>query len=975
MPIWRWLSNFIQRRKADANKMGVAVVIPARNAAATIAETLDSLLTQTHQHWQAVVVDDGSTDATRTIAKSYAARDRRIRVKRGPKRGVSAARNAGIAATRFPWLYFLDADDTIEPETLQRLLEGIASDVSADAAHCGWIYTDPDGRFIGRNRCEERGPDLFPLLARYCALAIHSCLIRRSVVSRFGGFDETLRTSEDFDLWQRVARSGCRFVAVDADLSRYRLRPQASWFDAMSFAADALLVVRRGHAPDPRVPLGRSAPLYENGMPPSGLAGAELQLVGWAAGIAIARGEDPRPLLNLLGENRPIAVEGHQLADPIFRAIPFTLCRPVEEWVSLWDRMRGSAAAFFEAVEQRTGTRNLAERAMRALEQYVIAEFLKSEDTPRFSVGSIAVVRIETVQPIADLLLPGTHRLVCSVQCEGALLGTLFLPVCDGFMPASVIADAIAARYAWLLLQRLFERHIYPLLAAEAGARGWSIARGDLVLANGIGERPEGDELHEQIGWAIFLQELTGLLDWPIDQLHDPHIPSVDEIRSLVTSAFPAPVELSRPLPNFGNLSGNMLEIEAFIGGASLLRNRLPIHDGVVAASAIRAAVLHQGKMELARLAVREGVLGRSLDDSTPLRQRLRERADAVDSSVPASALLAGSAAPDQQERWAAMLHSVMGGAEGRVLAIGSAPSVSNSSEHRQCLLPAAASDLILQGLEEGQPALAIGEGPVSAVIHIPELRPAPQAPLDFQAQVSSGNAMTSRLPILMYHRIAPDGPEALARWRVTPEQFDAQLAHLRAAGFVPTTLMEWRLARAAAAPLPGQRVLITFDDGYVDFAEHAMPVLRRYGFGATVFLPTDLVGDCARWDAWNGDPAPLMDWDMIRTLHDEGIVFGSHSASHRRLIDLDAAEIVAEAERSRITLKRELGFWPDSIAYPFGAVDEVVARLLAACGYSHGLTTRHGKSGMDETDLSLSRVEVFGSDTLERFTATLGSE
>ena len=73
--------------------MAVSVIIPARNAAATIAETLDSLLAQTHPHWQAIVIDDGSTDDTRRIAKAYAARDSRLRVIKGRGRGVSAARN------------------------------------------------------------------------------------------------------------------------------------------------------------------------------------------------------------------------------------------------------------------------------------------------------------------------------------------------------------------------------------------------------------------------------------------------------------------------------------------------------------------------------------------------------------------------------------------------------------------------------------------------------------------------------------------------------------------------------------------------------------------------------------------------------------------------------------------------------------------------------------------------------------------
>jgi len=169
--------------------------------------------------------------------------------------------------------------------------------------------------------------------------------------------------------------------------------------------------------------------------------------------------------------------------------------------------------------------------------------------------------------------------------------------------------------------------------------------------------------------------------------------------------------------------------------------------------------------------------------------------------------------------------------------------------------------------------------------------------------------------------------------------------------------------------------VLITFDDGYIDLAEHAMPLLRRYDFGAMVFLPTDYMGDCSRWDVGIAETAPLMGWDAIRALQAEGIIFGSHSASHRRLTDLHAAEIVDEAQRSRIRIREELGFWTDSIAYPSGAFDEVVTRLVGACGYAHGLTTRPGVSGINEGDLSLSRLEVLGSYTLEQFAAALSCE
>jgi SAM-dependent methyltransferase len=140
--------------------------------------------------------------------------------------------------------------------------------------------------------------------------------------------------------------------------------------------------------------------------------------------------------------------------------------------------------------------------------------------------------------------------------------------------------------------------------------------------------------------------------------------------------------------------------------------------------------------------------------------------------------------------------------------------------------------------------------------------------------------AVTRRLPILMYHRIAPRSGIP-ARYCVSPEAFDAQLRALATRGFRCVSLDEWRRAMIARRPLAGRCVVLTFDDGYRDFLDHAWPLLQRYGFTATIFLPTDFVGSESRWDARLGETFPLLGWDEVQRLHAEGIAFGSHSSSH----------------------------------------------------------------------------------------------
>ena len=97
----------------------VSVVIPAYNAQETLARTLESLRAQNYRNWEAVVVDDGSSDDTAGIAEDYAGKDERIRFVLGLRMGVSIARNVGLSRARAEWILFLDSDDVIVPDHLE----------------------------------------------------------------------------------------------------------------------------------------------------------------------------------------------------------------------------------------------------------------------------------------------------------------------------------------------------------------------------------------------------------------------------------------------------------------------------------------------------------------------------------------------------------------------------------------------------------------------------------------------------------------------------------------------------------------------------------------------------------------------------------------------------------------------------------------------------------------------------------------
>jgi hypothetical protein len=109
--------------------------------------------------------------------------------------------------------------------------------------------------------------------------------------------------------------------------------------------------------------------------------------------------------------------------------------------------------------------------------------------------------------------------------------------------------------------------------------------------------------------------------------------------------------------------------------------------------------------------------------------------------------------------------------------------------------------------------------------------------------------------------------------------------------GYRGLALEEWSLAVARRMPPPGRRAVLTFDDGYRDFIEHAWPVLRDAKFPATVFLVTDHVGARAVWDSRYGDQPTLLSWEEIGHLQRQGVAFGSHTGSHPPLTALSPAE------------------------------------------------------------------------------------
>ena len=205
---------------------------------------------------------------------------------------------------------------------------------------------------------------------------------------------------------------------------------------------------------------------------------------------------------------------------------------------------------------------------------------------------------------------------------------------------------------------------------------------------------------------------------------------------------------------------------------------------------------------------------------------------------------------------------------------------------------------------------------------------------------------------ILMYHAVADvtDDPYSLA---VSPDRLDRQLRTLRRLGLRGVSVGD--LVDATAAGRARGLVGLSFDDGYAGLTEHALPALRRHGFGATVFVVTERLGGSNDWD--NGPVWPLLDPEGVRRLAAEGIEIGSHTATHARLAGQEPGRLKTEVTGSRDQLAELLGAPPCGFAYPYGSLDAAAVEAVRDAGYAYACAVSPPRSGASPHALPRSYV------------------
>jgi peptidoglycan/xylan/chitin deacetylase (PgdA/CDA1 family) len=191
-----------------------------------------------------------------------------------------------------------------------------------------------------------------------------------------------------------------------------------------------------------------------------------------------------------------------------------------------------------------------------------------------------------------------------------------------------------------------------------------------------------------------------------------------------------------------------------------------------------------------------------------------------------------------------------------------------------------------------------------------------------------------------MYHSVADprDDPYGIT---VAADRLDDHLRWLRRRGL--TGVGVGALLRARAAGRARGLVGLTFDDGYADFLEAALPALRRHACTATVFVLPGRAGGSNEWDPL-GPRRPLLTESGIRAVAEAGMEIGSHGLVHRDLTRTTDEELLLETQRSRRLIGRLTGRPPEGFCYPYGVLDQRVADAVRQAGYAYGCAIDPGR-------------------------------
>ncbi len=218
-------------------------------------------------------------------------------------------------------------------------------------------------------------------------------------------------------------------------------------------------------------------------------------------------------------------------------------------------------------------------------------------------------------------------------------------------------------------------------------------------------------------------------------------------------------------------------------------------------------------------------------------------------------------------------------------------------------------------------------------------------------------------VPILTYHFVANNpNPQDIARdsLEVTPDKFEAQMDYLSSHGYTPISLDTLFAIFSKQTSAPAKPIVLTFDDGYIDFYTTVYPILTRFNFHAVSFIPTGLIGT-----------SYYMNWGQIREIAQSGLVtFEDHTVSHANLAGLSYDQALKQMTDSKNELQSQTGYPVNFIAYPYGISNSLVQQAATVAGFVGGVGTWYGKA--DGIYMNMPRIKVSGYWAIEEFASRI---
>jgi peptidoglycan/xylan/chitin deacetylase (PgdA/CDA1 family) len=231
-------------------------------------------------------------------------------------------------------------------------------------------------------------------------------------------------------------------------------------------------------------------------------------------------------------------------------------------------------------------------------------------------------------------------------------------------------------------------------------------------------------------------------------------------------------------------------------------------------------------------------------------------------------------------------------------------------------------------------------------------------------------------IPILLYHSVSDEASPVFAPWAVAPREFEAQLRYLRQNDFSPLTVSQLVSLLKQKLPLPEKPVVITFDDGFLDFYTSAWPLLRHYECTATLYVVTSYMGQTSRWLVAEGESKrPMMSWDQLRDVQRQGIECGAHTQTHPQLDTLSRNAARDEIVGSKRVLEAHLGRPVTSFAFPHGYHSPSVKQLVREAGFNNACAVKHAMSFGQDDLFALSRIIVYADTDIAAFAKLLRGE